>query len=294
MSQKTINELLSTIDSSINTFVEGLSPIQERAYAKVLELVKGLNIRNGKILNDLHNIRLIGTIKVELKKIIISKPYLNSVATFAETFDSVTTLQNKYFSEIVKEYKPKKILEELKKINIDYTIEALTDADIAVGFTAEVADLLKTNITAGGSYAELAETLREKLIGTDAATGGLSKYAKQIATDSINQYNRSYNQIVASDLGLQWYQYVGSNIKTTRPFCLAMTDKRYFHESEIPTIIRGGIDGKKVSTAGMIENTNKDNFVIYAGGYNCGHGIYPVSAATVPDAIRAKFEKVRL
>lgn len=292
MPQETINKLLDTIDKSINEFVEGLSPIQQRAYNRLLELTKELAIdKRGNIKRSLNNIRLVNKIKKELDEIVLNKQYLKSVSEFALTFDKVTELQNQYFSTVVETFQPKAVLDELKKVNIDYTIEALTESGIGQGYTDEIKGILRTNITAGGSYADLTDQLRTAIIGKEGEDGKLAKYAKQIATDSINQYNRSYNQYVASDLGLKWYQYIGSNIKTTRPFCLAMTKKRYFHESEIPSIINGNIDGQKVSTAGQIEGTNKNNFLIYAGGWQCGHGIYPVSSETVPEEIRKKFEK---
>jgi len=93
-------------------------------------------------------------------------------------------------------------------------------------------------------------------------------------------------------LGLVWYQYVGSLITTSREFCIHLVGKRYVHESEITGIINGKIDGEKVSLAGLIPDTTKDNFPILRGGYNCRHQMLAVSEATVPKKVRIElYEK---
>ena len=53
--------------------------------------------------------------------------------------------------------------------------------------------------------------------------GALVKYTKLLTTDAIHQYVATVNEVVSADLGYEWYRYVGSNIKTTRTFCKALT-----------------------------------------------------------------------
>ena len=61
--------------------------------------------------------------------------------------------------------------------------------------------MVKTAITSGGSYSDLAERLRTTIVGTDEEAGKLIKYAKQVTTDGINQFNRTYQKAVTDDLG---------------------------------------------------------------------------------------------
>jgi hypothetical protein len=77
----------------------------------------------------------------------------------------------------------------------------------------------------------------------DKGSGALSKYANTYATTAISQYAGENNKILTDDLGLEWFEYVGSNIETTREFCEHLTEKRYIHKSEIKTILKGDIDG---------------------------------------------------
>jgi len=68
-----------------------------------------------------------------------------------------------------------------------------------------------------------------------------------------------------------------------------MTDKNYFHISEVPEILKGlGCDiyHKTKLPYGMIDGTNAENFFIRVGGLNCRHSINPVAERQVPKAIR--------
>ena len=132
----------------------------------------------------------------------------------------------------------------------------------------------------------------------DKVSGALSKYANTYATTAISQYAGENNKILTYDLGLEWFEYVGSNIETTREFCDHLTEKRYIHKSEIKTILKGEIDGyqceiyeKTGLPKGMIEGTNEQNFQVNCGGWNCRHQLVPVAKEAVPLDIRAKFEE---
>jgi hypothetical protein len=80
-----------------------------------------------------------------------------------------------------------------------------------------------------------------------------------------------------------------------------LTKKRFVHKSEIPELLKGHIDGHKCKIyeatglpMGMIEGTTAENFIVYRGGYNCGHELIPVNEAAVPKEIRAKFSSTIL
>ena len=162
------------------------------------------------------------------------------------------------------------------------------ESGVGANYTDQLRDIVKTAITSGGSYSDLTEKLRTTIVGTDEEAGKLIKYAKQVTTDGINQFNRTYQKAVTDDLGFKWFRYVGSNLRTTRPFCREMTkpENEYFHISQVPDIIKGRLNSGEVDTQGLRKETNSTNFFIYAGGYNCGHSIIPVPEALVPDAVR--------
>jgi hypothetical protein len=167
----------------------------------------------------------------------------------------------------------------------------LTTQGISANVSDAIVNILRTNITAGGSYKDLTEQLRQSLINTPESKGILDRYIKTVASDSINQFSRQYTNIVSSELGYVWFRYMNSDIDTTRCFCDAMTDRDYFHISEVPMLLEGkelGCDiyPKTKLPYGLIDGTNAENFFIRAGGWNCRHSIQPVAERQVPQAKR--------
>jgi len=169
----------------------------------------------------------------------------------------------------------------------------LTEGGINANLTTGIEDILRTYIRSGGEYVELIDKMKMFITGTKDVPGYLTRYAKQITIDSLQQYNAAYNHAISADLGYEWYIYIGSNITTTRDFCDKMTKKKYFHKSEIPEILKGKIDGAQVKINpktdlwyGAYEDTSAKNFNDRRGGYQCRHQIYAVSATMVPIEIK--------
>jgi hypothetical protein len=108
------------------------------------------------------------------------------------------------------------------------------------------------------------------------------------------------NKEIAEKLNSQWFEYIGSNLTTTREFCLFLTKKRYIHKSEIPLILTGMIDrhqceiDKKTGLPKRLKaGTTPENFIVNRGGSGCGHELIPVNALAIPLSIRAKFEEIK-
>lgn len=291
---KIVDALIKVLESSVDDFTKAVPGIQDQIFAQVTKLIKELEVSNGRIKNNIANIRTVGKIKTELRKIILSKDYLKNVAKYIKQFETVTALQNRYFNSLQAEYSPGKIYEEIKAQAVESAMESLTESGITQNVIKPIQDILRQNITGGGTIAKFVGQMREFITNTDAGDGKLLKYSKQIVTDSINQYNRQYGQIVSDDLGWNWFEYSGSIIKTSREFCIHMVKKRYVHRSEFSTVLKGDIDGKKIPVSdrtglpyGLIDGTDQYNFPVLAGGYQCGHLVRPIPDVIVPVAVRA-------
>ncbi len=294
--EKSIKAILSTIDEAINQFQNAIPGIQKLVYDELQPLVKQLQIKNGKLLNNLENLKLIGTLQNKLEKIIISAEYKSSVQKFVDSFSAVSNLNNDYFSQFNKKYKPKNTLPIIKQLAIESTINDLIGQGLSSNVIGPIQKILQQNITTGGSYSNFQEVLRNHILSNETGEGNLQRYTKQITTDAINQYNAQYGETIAQDLQFNWGRYLGSNITTTREFCTLLTAKQWVNKSELPTIIKGNIDGElcKLSKStglpiGLIADTNIDNFKVRRGGYNCGHQFFWVPDSSVPEYIKNKF-----
>lgn len=126
----------------------------------------------------------------------------------------------------------------------------------------------------------------------------LHRYIADLSMDITMQFKAIQSIFFSADLQLNWFRYIGSNLTITRAFCLAMTDKDYFHKCEIPKLLDGDFPEFKTHSCqfdddtelpiGLYSNTDESNFIIYRGGYGCGHTISPIPESAVPEKIKSK------
>lgn len=292
---QSLNKLLTIIEDAIAGFQKKMPSIQARIFDDLQEQLHKLKIQNGKVLANVENLKIIGGIKNRLESIIMDDRYIQEVQKFIGAFEMVGQFYNEHFSSFNEKFKPAKTIPIIKQLSIDATINSLTEAGIISNIIEPISDILRTNITTGGSIADMNNQLRDYITNNETGEGKLERYSKQITTDAINQYSANYNQAIATDLGLEWFMYVGSNLTTTRPWCEAMTKLKYIHISQIPNTIKGIVGDEKVPLssktglpAGMIPGTTVNNITVYRGGYNCGHQLVAVDEVAVPGFVKAK------
>ena len=285
------NKIIREIKRSLSGFDKSIPALQSQLFKEVLNEIKRLDTKGDKISVTVKNLSILTSIKNKLNRIILNREYVSEIKDFVKSFNNVYALQFEYWKSIEKTFKPPPLLKAIRNQAIADTFQSLTTQGISANVSDAIIGILRTNITSGGSYADLAEQLRQSLTNTPESKGILDRYVKTVANDSIQQFNRQYTQIVSNDLGYSWYRYMNTDIETTRCFCDKMTDKNYFHISEVPEILKGlGCDIYKKTGLpyGMIDGTNADNFFIRAGGWNCRHSIHPVTERQVPGNIRTE------
>jgi hypothetical protein len=106
----------------------------------------------------------------------------------------------------------------------------------------------------------------------------LETYAYTATRDAYYQYDGLVNGAIAAKYGLDALLYTGSIVAESRSQC-----KRWINETknghrglilikDLPTEIQRAY----ATGSGMIGGTNKDNFMMYRGGYNCRHRTFAV------------------
>lgn len=297
--QEIIDQVSALVEDSANKFNATLGPMDNRIYDSISELLKDLDTKGDKIVASVKNLKLIGKIMSKLNKIVVDDEYKANVKEFVSTFNDIFKLQNQYFKLLESKFTVTPLLQAIREEAIDSTLQQLLEDNVNIG-AGNVRDVLRQNITSGGSYKDLMKTMAGVIKG-DGDNGGVYTSRTKTATiTTVSQYSRQYSHTVAEGLSFEWYQYAGSTMTTTRCFCQAMVKKRYFHKSEIPDLLKGNfeeydkegcdLNPKTGLPQGMIKGTNVSNFMTYAGGWNCQHSIFPVPASRVPADIRAKFE----
>ena len=293
-----MKQISDIIESSAEKFNNKLPDIEQRIWKELQGVLKDLDTKGDKILPSVKNLRLVGNISRRLLKIIIDDGYKKDVKEYLDAFNQITKLQNQYFKLIQNKFKPTPLLQAIREYAVSTTLDSLTEVGLSQPI-GNIKKILLQNITTGGSYGALAGTLVDRVVSNASHPGIFGQDIKTNVITSVAQYSRNYTQTVSEGLNFPWYQYVGSTITTTRCFCHAMTEKRYFHRSEIPDLIAGRfpefeereckINDNTKLPEGFIKGTNSSNFMTYAGGWNCQHSIFPVPDSAVPQAIRDRF-----
>ena len=291
---------LNNIDRVLDVALEGLEKslpgLQRAVLEQLLQELRGLDLTaQGVIKPTATNLRKVMQLSRTLDKFLTSDKFIERLRGLPEAIDKITTAQDRFYKQFFKEGRPPAIAREIRAASRNQIVN-----DMTVGLSGEVfnsvKDTINAGIVSGQTYDELTNSLRNTIY-TNTADGGLvEKYARQIATDSLNGYTRNYGIAVTQGLDFQWYRYTGTNIKTTRDFCRACKIKEYIHVSEFPKVIKGdfpefkAVNGKIYEPyglpQGMRKETTPETFRNFAGGYNCRHQLRPVYERMVPKSIR--------
>ena len=297
-----IKNVVDVVDKSINEYMAKVPGIQKKIYSEILTLTKELKLDSrGNIKNTIDNYRLLNNLRSRLSKVIFTSDYQKTTQQLVNSYDEINNTIKDYFSSFATSLSSttEEVLKILRNQSIDRTILYLGESGINVNIIGKVQELLQSNITTGGSYASYTEQLKEFINGNKESVGVFEKYANTIVIDGINTYSRTYTNAIVEDLGLEWFQYTGTLLTTSRAWCEHMVKKRFVHISELKTVLSDNIDGvdicgdeipcgKNKLPRGMKNETAVSNLLNLAGGWNCGHRFIPIDDIIVPSEIKSK------
>lgn len=283
--EELINEILKNLENSTDL-------IQKNLLKEIELMLRDLSLDiNGNIKPTVANIKQIKKIVSKLEPIVLrNQDYKDSVKEVYKSFNELTAIQDKVTKQAFGSANLPASLNDIKELARDQVLSDMTESGIKANVINKVETVLTDNVRSGNSFNVMQEQLKDLLANEKTKNGGaLSAYSKQIATDGMYQYAGNYDKLVSQSYKTKWYKYVGSLIETSRPLCQDLVKKKFIHESELTGITNGRLDGKQVSTAGMIPGTTAENFIVFRGGYNCRHRLIPVPEASVPKELRDKF-----
>ncbi len=286
----TLKELLSTKNKRLlsipDEFLSAIEKVQKSFFTELLARLDVIERENGFISADYAN--LIEATQIDLKDVLDETKYDEVVKKFTDQFDAQKELNDKYFKESNSDFNvDSKFANEVYSQAKDDAVRLLMDSPLDEKFLKPLEDILFDSVSTGASWRETLSSIREYAEGGDSVDGKLLQYSKQIAHDSFAYADRLYTNAVADEMESEWYFYSGAEIATTRCFCKERHEQ-YFHYKEIEAWGRGeNLADCKVGNlwAGADPNTNAQTIFIYAGGFNCGHSIMPVSVFDVPKSV---------
>ena len=293
---ETIAAKIEGLEKVPEAWVNGITRYQPKLSAKLTRLLDQLTRTvDGAVEMTAQNMAAVDTIITELRAYMTQGEYVSLLTDLAEEFAAQEGRTIAYFTTA---------------FGSDATTSTFAASVYARGRAALIADLVPENlysvlwqplrdtltngIATGSGYTDLLESVQALAQGTETADGALLGHSRQLVTDTLGVTDRAYTDIIANDLGLEWYAYLGGVVlgapkkgggrakTTTRCFCLKRNGN-YYHRKEIAGWGAGkGVGECGFPWAGMNKATNPETIFAYVGGYNCQHSLLPVSMFTVP------------
>jgi hypothetical protein len=285
-------KLLETVPESIVTAAE---KAQRDAWRKLGPLLAEMDVDStGNIRQTEDNIRRIGLITEELNKVLAGGEYRAAVQSFLASIDEGVQLTDDIAKKIDSTFEPDNVQKQLLAISKQNAINAFFGSGLRDNVTVPFLEQLTANVAARAPLREAVKALQGVIEGTDANDGRLLANVRTTANTAQAIADRSYAAAVNEELGIEYFQYLGGEIPTTRPFC-EHREGAIFHRREIEAWGDGknsaGINDIRNGTwDGRIDGTDSRSIFTFVGGWNCRHFLVPVISQRVPASVKARAE----
>lgn len=287
-------KLLENVPEELATAAERA---QRDAWRKLGPLLAEMDVdENGNIAQTEDNVRRIGLITDELNKVLAGGEYKDAVQSFLGSIDEGVQLTDDIAKKIDNTFEPNNVQKQLLNISKQNAINAFFGSGLRERVTQPFLEQLTANVAARAPLREAVKALQGVIEGTDTTDGRLLANVRTTAGTAQAIADRSYAAAVNEELGIEYFQYLGGEIATTRPFC-EHREGQIFHRKEIEAWGEGensaGINDIRNGTwDGRIDGTDSRSIFTFVGGWNCRHYLVPVIKQKVPASViaRAKAE----
>jgi hypothetical protein len=261
--------------NAIERFNKIVIATQNNAHGRVVVVLRKLKVdKDGYIIQNAENRAIIREANRVFARAIEGGQYVEGLRNFTVTFAVLDDVNEAYFKSFDRFSVNRQFMKALQKETIKEIETTLLNEGLASQIKLPLSRILDQNVNSGGSFAGMLDQVKDFIKGSPEVDGRLLRHAKTITKDTLFNYSRAYQQAVASDLGLEFYMYVGGIMDTTRHFCSERAGK-FFHHKEIEQWAKEDWKGKR-------SDTTESSIFVYAGGHNCLHSIIPVAVQVVP------------
>lgn len=287
--QKVIDRLTNLEVELDDVLESGLSKLERNAMNELAEVLKSMKTgKDGEIKITQENLRKIRKIAQKLDKRTSGKELKLIEKDIKRLYKEMTEMQVKY--SLLVGGTTSLVINVQTQAGLENALSLLNRSNISSVQNKVVERLVRERMISKKPLKDIFIEVKELVEGSETGKGLLNKHLATQVKDTITVAQRSIVNEGVKDLGLKWYQFSGSIIRTSRPMCVEMIKHRFFHESEFAGLLKGNVKGVKVSTAGMKEETTVESYPDDVNGWNCRHQMFPTPEAFVPKAIRERIE----
>ena len=269
---------------------------QRDAWRKIGPMLAEMDVdADGNIAQTEDNIRRIGLITDELNKSLAGGEYKDAVQKFLGSIDDSVQLTDDIAKKIDSSFQPDNVQKQLLNISKQNAINAFFGSGLRQNVSVPFLEQLTANVAARAPLNQAVKALKGVIEGTETTDGRLLANVRNVAGTAQAIADRSYAAAVNEQIGVEYYQYLGGEIATTRPFCQHREGK-IFHRKEIEAWGNGensaGINDIRNGTwDGRIDGTDSRTIFTFLGGWGpCRHYLVPVIVNRVPASVKARAE----
>lgn len=274
---------LARLDSVPTNFVNVTDSVQNEVYKETLKLINQMDTAGGNFVYNEKNLNIISQLDKTLTKSVYNDEFIGGLTGFIKEFETQALYSNDLFSYTFDDFEPTDLYNTTLRSTQENALDLYSEQSFTQQISKPLKDTLNSAVTQEMSFADIQATVQTFVLGNEQVDGSLISYVKNTAYDAFAVADRTYYQAVANDYQVEWYNYVGGEIKTTRCFCEARNGHAFHIEN-----IRDWGRGKDLGDCrsgnlwqGATKGTNESTIFNFVGGYRCQHSLVATSLSRV-------------
>lgn len=240
---KRLSELLKRkqafIDSQRVKLESTIVRLQSQLFSDILtELIPGLDVKDGQILETTKNYRLLSVLDKTYKDFQAgsTSTLLNQVTY---TTSRIGTLSGNYYKAVLSADLMARFESVVARTDKLINLRLGLDGGKLVrgGFLkslfesntvgTELKNMTAKAITSGLSMKDFTKQLRDAVTGVDKKVGAMERQFQGFTYDLYQEYDRAYNLTIGNEFGFTYFIYQGGLIDDSREFCVEHNGKVY-------------------------------------------------------------------
>jgi hypothetical protein len=263
--------------------------------ALINDVLSQLTIKDGKVVNNQHNIRLLAEVDRTMNR--LNSSYQGLIGQLNQGFTALQNLNNAYFGIVISG--SQRIINQAAKSSINtlkvrlgiaengnllrsgWLPNLIEDKTVLEG----VRQILFKNVVSQTKFSTTLKSLKDYVEGTPEKGGAYEKYMKNTLYDIYQQYDAAYALNMANELGLKYFLYTGGLVKDSRDFCREHDGHVYTIEDTETWATWVPADSIHIDTFNQKDEYSVPSYLGYPGynplidrgGYNCRHQLGYIS-----------------
>ena len=292
--RKQYQKKVNFIDHSLTLFDSDIQRLQKELLNFLISgVVMELQTENGVILQSAKNIQILDSFYKEMD--LFKKNFADSVfKRLGENMIKTTGYTSDYFRNMTSAQTVANIEDKIQNItrmtgvNPDGTLVKngfLNRLAVTDEMKQAVSDYIRTGVERQVDLKQFAKGLKELTVGKEGANGIYDRYVKGYAHDAYFSQSQQQDNFFADYLGLNYFVYGGTEIKTSRPFCVGGKDvvkkdgeiiAEHVFENKLWHVFsrKDAEEFDKIEWSGKIPGVK---FLVQKGGYQCRHELIWIS-----------------